>query len=296
MMESMKKTIILAIALLAGCSSMQAVKHGSVEMEIPSGWVAGVSGYSDKSVSVTIYTKSAGNSIESVVSQIEQTISRPSITPNSDSTLTLSGETSLFHPAVFVETDHISLSCRDLEVEMRRIEKTDRSSNVSALDMAKVNVIENALLLEDGFQKGLMPTDEQIKSSMVFDFAQAQKAGSSKERFLANWGITEDEFRVITTVKLLFKSLIDSAAKDAKSDGEYARLATAYRNDLPKKFRHKVFNPESKKVTVIIRDVGDAIIAVTGYGEGFDLAMMARSVKITGNPIDGEVFLAGRSD
>jgi hypothetical protein len=292
----MKKTILIALLLLVSCStSYVQVNDGPLKISIPSNWKTGSIGNQGSGVWMKIYSKANSNSLESVFSEIERTIIEPARYKNNDGTIGYKGKY-LPLPQIYVKAGKTSLTYRDLEIETKRIEQTDSASNASPQDIAKLNIREMALVYDQAISMNLTPTDMQVKDDMQLSLDQVKKMNLSKEQFLYNWGITEYEFECIIRQKLAYEAVIKKFTEPAKNEQEYVKLATQFKNNLLSSGNDEVFELELAQVFAIVIESNDFIITAIGFGSGYDLGLIAKSVKIDGNFIDGQSFYFGESN
>lgn len=293
----MKKTILFACIFLITCSgALTNIKDDPIEISIPSGWKSGSTGSSGSGVWVRLYSKTQGNSMESVMASLEQNLGNPARYTNSDGSIGYSGSFYLPFPDVYAQTDSIAMTMRDVYIEKTRIEQTDTSSNADPIEIAKLNVREMALVYDQAAKLELLPTDEQVKADMELNYDQAKKVKQSKQLFLANWGITEKEFENIIRQKLAYEAVIKSVTISAKSESDYIKLATQFKNQLLSTGKIELKEIVPAKIKATIFESGENIIVAIGFGSGYDLNNIARSIKITGTYIDGQPFLYGSSN
>ena len=295
-MENMNKTIILAVMLFVGCSSMARVNIGPVGVEIPSGWKHGTIGTGGSGICITVLGKDAGNTVNTIVSDMERLMDRPSQSANTDGSITMFGMMNNPYARKYVSVGDFTMTVRDVLVEAKRIQMTDKTSNTDPVDVAKINVREMALILDDAKKQGLIPTSEQVDQQVQASFDQATKSGLTKEKFLANWGITEEEFRFINTQKLAYESVLRQVTATAKDDKDYASLATAYKNKLMVRSDYGFWDIAPENAKVNIKDVGNAFVVTMGFGDDYDFDTVAKSISLDGDFTEGMVLLAGSSD
>lgn len=292
----MKKAILIALLLSVSCSTPYAkVKNGPIEISIPSGWKSGTIGNQGYGVWVRIYIKANSNSLDSVFSEIERTITDPARFVNSDGTVGYKGKYQPL-PLTYVSAGKTSMTFRDLEIETKRIEQTDSASNASPYDIAKINVREMALVYDQALAMNLTPTDLQVKDDMESSFSQAKKSNMSKDQFLYNWGITEFEFERIIRQKLAYEAVIKKFTEPARNESEYVKLATQFKNALLSSGNDKISEPDQTTVNAIVLDTSDFIITAFGFGSGYDLGLIAKSIRVEGKIMDGQSFYYGASD
>lgn len=296
MMKAMKKILILACVFAIGCGGMTESKVGSISLNLPSGWVNGIGSKASKVVSVRVIPKIASDTLATIVPEIEAMLDNPASHANQDGSLGFSGVCKLPYNQMYVVTKNFSMSGRDLEIEKLRIEKTGNQSNVDSLEIAKINVREQALMLEHAFESGMMPTESEINDEIKATFDQAQKAGMPKESFLSNWGISEDEFRYQVVQKLAYMKVLAKATVSAKSDKEYGTLANKLKNDLMNTMEHKVNELSPEKIDVIAKDLGNVFVIVSLFGEPADGQEISDSIKVSGNPSSNEIYNFSDSD
>lgn len=275
---------------------MTNIKDGSVEISIPSGWDSGTAGNSGSAIWLRLYSKTRGNSMESVMATLEQTLGNPARYTNSDGSIGYSGNFSLPFPEIYAKTDNMAMTYRDLYIERERISLTDSSTNFDPLEVAKLNAREMALVYDQAVKLDLLPTDDQVKAEMELSYNQAIKVKQTKESFLANWGVTEKEFENIIRQKLAYEAVIKNATVSAKSESDFVKMATAYKNNLLSTGDIELKEIIPSKVKATVKDIGDNIIVVIGFGSDFSLTTITNSIKINGDYIDGQTFLYGLSD
>ncbi len=275
---------------------MANVKDGPVEISIPSGWSSGTAGDSGSAIWLKLYSKTRGNSMESVMANLEQTLGNPARYTNSDGSIGYSGSFYLPFPEIYAKTDSMTITCRDLFIERERISLTDSSTNFDPLEVAKLNARETALVYDQAVKLELLPTDEQVKTDMELSYNQAIKVKQTKEGFLANWGITEKEFENIIKQKLAYEAVIKSVTVSAKSESDFVKMATAYKNNLLSTGKVELKEIVPAKVKAMVKDSGDNIIVTLGFGTNYNLSAITNSIKVTGDYIDGQTFLYGLSD
>lgn len=276
--------------------SMTNVKDGPVEISIPSGWSSGTAGNSGSAIWVRPYSKTRGNSMESVMANLEQTLGNPARYTNSDGSIGYSGSFYLPFPEIYAKTDSMTMTSRDLYIERERISLTDSSTNFDPLEVAKLNVREMALVYDQAVKLGLLPTDDQVKADMELSYNQAIKVKQTKESFLANWGVTEKEFENIIRQKLAYEAVIKSVTVSSKSESDFVKMATAYKNNLLSTGKIELKEIVPAKVKATVKDSGDNIIVIIGFGSDYNITAITNSIKITGDYIDGQTFLYGLSN
>lgn len=292
----MKKILILACILAIGCGGMIESKVGSITLNLPSGWTSGIGSKTTKAISVRIIPKITSDTLATIVPEIETMLENPASHVNQDGSLGFTGTYPLPYNQMYVVTKNFSMSGRDLEIEKLRIEKTGNQSNVDSLEIAKINVREQVLMLEHAFEVGMLPTKSEINDEIKATFDQAQKAGMSKESFLSNWGISEDELKYQIVQKLAYMKVLAKATVGAKSDKEYATLANKLKNDLLATMEHKVNELSPEKVEVIAKDLGNVFVIVTLFGKPEDGQAISDSIKVIGNPLSNEIYNFSDSD
>ena len=275
---------------------MANVKDGPVEISIPSGWSSGTAGNSGSAIWLKLYSKTRGNSMESVMANLEQTLGNPARYTNSDGSIGYSGSFYLPFPEIYAKTDSIATTYRDLYIERERIAQTDSASNTDPLEAAKINVREMALFYDQACKLELLPTEDQVRADMELSYNQARKVKQTKEGFLANWGITEKEFENIIKQKLAYEAVIKSVTVSAKSESDFVKMATAYKNNLLSTGKIELKEIVPAKVKVMVKDSGDNIIVTIGFGIDYNLSVITNSIKVTGDYIDGQTFLFGLSN
>lgn len=296
MMKVMKKILILACVFAIGCGGMIENKAGSISLNLPSGWVEGIGPNATKVVSVRIIPKVASDTLESIVPDIERMLDNPASFTNPDGSLGFYGNFKLPYNQVYIRTKNVVMTGRDLEIEKLRIEKIGNQTNVDPQDIAKINVREQALMLEEAIETGLMPTESEIETEINNTYSQAGKSGMTKETFLANWGLSESEFKYQIVQKLAYMKVLAKATVSAKSDKEYSTLANKLKNDLMTTMEQKINEVTPEKVDVIAMDSGNAFVIVTMFGKPKDGKAITDSIKVTGNSKGNEIHNFSDSD
>lgn len=271
-------------------------KDGPIEISIPSGWSIGTAGNSGSAIWLRVYNKTHGFSMESVMANLEQTLGNPARHTNSDGSIGYSGSFYLPFPEIYAKTDSIATTYRDLYIERERIAQTDSASKTDPLEAAKINVREMALFYDQASKLELLPTEDQVRADMELSYGQARKVKQTKEGFLANWGITEKEFENIIRQKLAYEAVIKSVTVSSKSETDYVNIATAYKNNLLSTGKIDVKEGVPTNIKAIVKDSGENIIVIFGFGSDYNLSAITNSIKVTGDYIDGQTFLYGLSD
>lgn len=292
----MKNSLLIVLILLVSCSaSYVKTSDGALEISIPSNWKAGTLGNQGTGVWIRVYDKAKSNSLESVFSEIEQTIIEPARFVNKDGTVGYKGKY-LPLPEIYVKAGNITMTYRDLDIETKRIEQIDSASNVSPQDIAKLNTREMALVYNQALEMSLLPTDQQVKDEMESSFRQAKKSKLTEEQFLYGWGITKYEFEQVIRQKLAYEAVIGKFTEPAKSESDYIKLATQFKNSLLSSGGDKIFDVKLANINAIVVDSKQFIITAIGFGSGYDLSAIAKSIKMVGEFIDGQFYYFGASN
>ncbi len=233
---------------------------------------------------VTVYPKSAGKTIDSLVSEIEGGFEGAATSAGNNGIL-VEGRLKTCASEVFARVGHVVMTNRDVEIETLRLLKTDKSIRPqdSLIDsLAKAHVAEMAQVLFDSYLRNLTPSEKEIESTLEQEYKIAAQKGLPKEAFLNNWGVTEKEFKNIIANKIAYEKVMAQATGTGKTDAQKNEMATKYLERIASKYDIDPTGVASTRAYAMIKLFGENIAVVTyalfGGPEDADIEKLANSI------------------
>lgn len=217
-------------------------------------------------MTVTTFPQQDGISLQTLRTEIENSMISPESSIAGENELTISGTIENGLADIVLSLDDIAVSWRDVQIEKSRLEKTGMKANDLVLqDLAKGHVREMAFVLREAKEQDIEIDEKDLELELKTSYAQAEKNGLPKEAFLSNWGISEEEFKEITKYKLINEKVIYNATRDLTDVNEIDSFVTQYLLGLESKFKpDELKNGKLEKQIVKVVKLGTMFVVIKG--------------------------------
>lgn len=217
-------------------------------------------------MTVTTFPEQDGISLQTLRTEIENSMISPESSIAGENELTISGTIENGLADIVLSLDGITVSWRDVQIEKARLEKTGMKANDLVLqDLAKGHVREMAFVLREAKEQEIVIDEKDLEAEIKNSYVQAEKNGLPKEAFLSNWGISEEEFKEITKYKLINEKVIYNATRDLTDVNEIDSFVTQYLLGLESKFKpDEIKNGKLEKQVVKIMKQETMFVVIKG--------------------------------
>lgn len=262
----MRKLALVAALLFASCASSVQFAGDSFVMRLPSDWEEGLVRPGHSYLTVVTHPLEEGITMDTLRADIENSMKSPEMTVIGGEELRFVGNVDNGLADVAVSVEGIAFCWRDVLIEKTRLLKTGMKANDQVIEeLAKGHVREMAFVMREAKEQKILISDDVLEAELKQAYSEAEKSGLPKEAFLANWGVSEAEFREIIRYKLTYEKVLLEAAKNLANIEEFDSFATKYLLDLESKYKTDE-TPDGKIISQTVRVVrsGQVYAIITG--------------------------------
>jgi len=255
--------VILISVLLVSCGGATTFQDQNISLELPAGWSSGIIKPARSYVMVTTISKNSGDSLSSIISEVESDVTDVSSTtiPGGMMVTGIPNET---QADILFQIGDILVPRREAEVEAKRLKAIGVEMMENEIyNLAEINILQMAYFMMGAKNSGITVSDEEVNVEVDRSFEEAESNGSSKDLFLRGWGISENEFREIIKQKLVYSSVIKWV--DASfADLNEAESATEYLTQLAEVFSPEYPSYEAGRIRIAIIEKKDCFAILEG--------------------------------